>query len=262
MLPDFLHIGAAKAASTWLYEACLQHPEIYVPPRNDNVNFFLVHYDLGLDWYTTHYFADRESEKISGEFSNSYMLSEVALERIGRDLPNVRLTCLLRNPIERAYLNWAHMYYKSGRPKADPETDSGNPLDILPDPPRGRLFQIPMEVVRHPNGWTWCRMWLEPGLYAAHLKRIRRLFLDQRLHVMLYDDLCTDPAGLLAGFYEFCGVDPSFRPDCLRRHINPDTPETDPAELPQELREPLRSFYREDIAALTEMLGRNLSAWH
>jgi hypothetical protein len=261
VLPDFLHIGSAKAASTWLYEACLEHPEIYVPPRNDNVNFFLVHYDRGPDWYQAQYFADRTGETVGGEFSNSYLLSEIALERIARDLPEVRLTCLLRNPIDRAYLNWAHMYFKSGRPRQHPDTDSGDPIDILPDPPRGPLFRLPMEVVGHPNGWTWCRMWLEPGLYAAHLRRIQRLVPERRLHVMLYDDLCSDPETLLHGFFGFLGVDPAFRPDCLRTDINPDTAETDPANLTPELRGQLRAFYRQDIAELSDMLGRDLSSW-
>ena len=38
--PDFLHIGASKCKSTWLYRVCLDHPEIYVPGDGyDNVNF-------------------------------------------------------------------------------------------------------------------------------------------------------------------------------------------------------------------------------
>jgi hypothetical protein len=153
------------------------------------------------------------------------------------------------------------MYYKSGRARPNPETDSGDPVDILTEPPRGRLFQIPMEVVDHPNGWTWCRMWLEPGLYAAHLRRVRRLIPEERLHVMLYDDLCADPEGLLKDFFGILGVDPAFRPECLRTDINPDTAETDPANLSAELRDRLRSFYREDTAELSEMLGRDLTGW-
>ena len=171
------------------------------------------------------------------------------------------MTCMLRNPVERAYLNWAHMFYKSGRPPADANTDSGSPLDVFPDPPRGRLFQIPMEVVQHPNGWAWCRMWLEPGLYAAHLRRIRTVLSDVQMDVVLYDDLCSDPEGLLRGYFEFLGVDPAFRPDCLHRDINPDTEETDPASFTGELRQYLQSFYREDISELEEMLGRDLSVW-
>ena len=167
MTLDFLHTGAAKAASTWLYQACLEHPEVYVPPNNDNVNFFLVHYHRGLDWFRTEYFADRKSEEVGGEFSNSYMLSDVALRRIELDLPDVRLSCLLRNPIERAYLHWAHAYYKSGRPQAHPETDSGSPLDIMPDPAYG-------EAVSDPAGGGAASEWVGvvPGVAGAGPVRV------------------------------------------------------------------------------------------
>ena len=105
MLPNFLHIGVAKGASTWLYQACLEHPDIYVPPKNDNLNFFLIHYHRGLSWYQQQYFADVTNEQAVGDFSNSYLVSEIAMERIIRDLPSVKLSVLLRNPVERAYLH-------------------------------------------------------------------------------------------------------------------------------------------------------------
>jgi hypothetical protein len=106
---------------------------------------------------------------------------------------------MLRNPIDRAYLNWAHMYFKSGRPRQHPDTDSGDPIDILPNPPRGPLFRLPMEIVGHPNGWTWCRMWLEPGLYAAQLQRIRRLV---PLRLGGDQDARQQPLSIVAAFAE------------------------------------------------------------
>lgn len=262
MLPNALHVGSAKAASTWLYQACLEHPKVYAPPHNDNLNFFVVHYHEGLDWYQQRYFAEWRGEKAAIDFSNSYLISELALQRIARDLPEARLSCILRNPVERAYLHWAHAYYKSDRRYGgEPATDSGNPLDAAPERPEGRLFQLPLEVVQHPNGWVWCRMMLEPGLYGFHLRQMRHCFPAERIHVMLYDDLCVDPQGVLARYFEFLGVDAAFRPGCLHRDINPDAPESDPASLPGELRAFLDSFYREDIEELEALIGRDLSAW-
>ena len=48
MRPNWLHIGAAKCASSWLWRVCIEHPDIYVPTEHrpdqpDNVNFFTVH---------------------------------------------------------------------------------------------------------------------------------------------------------------------------------------------------------------------------
>jgi hypothetical protein len=262
VFPNFLHIGAAKAASTWLYQACLEHPEIYLPPCHDNVNFFLVHYHRGLDWYGREYFSDVANEKTVGEFSNAYFLSDVALERIARELPDVRLSVLLRNPAERAYLHWAHAYYKSiGWASDDPATDSGDPLAVLPVRPEGRLYRIPLETVMHPNGWCQCRDLLEPGLYAAHLRRIYRQIPPERVRVLFYDDLGAAPHVFIRSYYAWLGVDSSFQPSCLQRDINPDTAEADVSELSPALRTFMVDYYQQDIAELAKMTGRDLSAW-
>ncbi len=261
MLPNTFHIGAAKCASTWLYHACLEHPDIYSPPDNDNLNFFLVHYHRGLDWYESHYFGNWAEEQAVIDFSNSYMLSDIALGRIARDVPDARFSCIVRNPIDRAYLHWAHSFYKSSRPPADPATDSGNPLDAAVDRPSGRIFAIPLEVVRHPNGWVWSRLWLEPGLYAAAIKRVHARFPAESLRVFLYDDLVDSPDDFISSYFGFLEIDVAFKPSCLNKNINPDTEETDPDNLSADLREELKSFFRNDIEELQQILNRDLSTW-
>ena len=97
----------------------------------------------------------------------------------------------------------------------------------------------------HPNGWTWCRYFLEPGLYAAYLSRIQRHFDSDRLKIMLYDDLCTQPEAFIQDYYAWLGVEAGFEPSCLHHHINPDAPETDPDKLSSPLREFMQEFYRQ-----------------
>ena len=261
MLPNTFHIGAAKCASTWLYHACLEHPDVYSPPHNDNLNFFLLHYDRGLDWYESHYFDGWSDEGSVIDFSNSYMLSDLALDRIAGDVSDARLTCLIRNPVDRAYLHWAHSHYKSSRPPADPATDSGNPLDAVAERPSGSTFSIPLEVVRHPNGWVWGRAWLEPGLYAAAIERVLARFSKERLSIFVHDDLLDDPKSFIASYFRAIDVDPTFVPSCLHRTINPDTEETDPTHLSEDLRTELKAFFRSDIEELQVILDRDLSDW-
>ena len=257
----FLHIGMAKAASTWLYRIYLEHPDVFTPPESDNPNFFLNHYHLGLEWYQVRYFSTYAGQPVSGEFSNSYLLSEVALSRIARHFRDVQLTCILRNPVERAYLHWAHAYYK-GRRLANPETDSGNPVHIVDEKKRPlQPFKIPLETVMHPNGWVYCRMFLEPGLYAFHLNRVLRHFPRDHLHIELYDDLVEDPESFLERTFGFIGADPDFRPECLRTDINPESPSADLSEMSNELRDHIKGFYRDDIVELEQLLDRDLSGW-
>lgn len=246
MLPNFLHIGASKCASSWLWRVCLEHPDVYCPRTPDNVNFFTVHYHRGLEWYQRTYFAEVAGEKAVGEFSNSYMVFEPALQRIARHVPHVRLTMTIRSPIERAYAQWAHIHLKKGKYGFDP----------------GKGIGIPFERAQHHHGHGWFRLWLAPGLYAFHLERIYRYFPRDQVLVMLYDDLCADPEGFLARFFGFLGVDPDFRPELLHTEVNPDAPEADPArDISPELLEDLRGVYRQDIEKLEQMLGRDLSAW-
>lgn len=42
MLPNFIHVGAAKCASSWLWRVYQEHPDVYVPLHLDNVNFFVA----------------------------------------------------------------------------------------------------------------------------------------------------------------------------------------------------------------------------
>jgi len=245
MLPNFLHAGASKCASSWLWRVCIEHPDIYVPDPPDNVNFFTVGYHRGLEWYERTYFADWNGEKAVGEFSNSYMIFEPALQRIARHLPDVRLTMTLRDPIRRAYLSWAHVHRK-GKYGFDPARGIG----------------IPFEKALHHHGHQYFRAWLAPGFYAWHLERMRRYFDPGRMLVMLHEDLYADPEAWLQRFFEFLEVDADFRPELIGKQVNPDVPGSDPYEsLSPELIDELRDIYREDVEQLQEMLGRDLSHW-
>ena len=244
-MPNFLHAGGSKCASSWLWRVCLEHPDIYVPTVPDNVNFFTVHYHRGLPWYEETYFAEVGEETAIGEFSNSYMVFEPALRRIAEHLPEARLTMTLRNPIERCYLQWAHVNLK-GRYGLDPSKGVG----------------VPFEKSLHHHGHSWFRLWHEPGLYGVLLERVFRHIPREQVFVMLYDDLCADPAAFLAAFFGFLGVDPDFAPVLLDQEVNPDRPAAkEPGALPEEMRQELREVYRDDIQALEQLLDRDLSHW-
>jgi len=245
VLPGFLHIGVAKAASSWLFNMCKEHPDVYVPHTPDNVNFFTVHYHRGLDWYRETYFADYAGQKASIEFSNSYLVWEPALERIARDLPDVKLTLTLRNPVERAFLNWAHQHLKPTR-KYDPANGIGIPLDF----------------VLHHHGHQWFGIWCGQGYYAYLLKRLYRHFSPDRVLVMIYDDLVANDQAFLNRFFEFMGVDPSITPSRIAEDINKPPPTADPARwMTPDFRAELRKVFEDDIAELEKMLGRDFSHW-
>ena len=244
MLPNWLHIGAAKCASSWLWNVCKGHPEVYTPETPDNVNFFTVHYQRGLDWYQQTYFAEYSGEPTAGEFSNSYMCYRPALERIARDLPDVRLTLTLRHPVERAFLSWCHLHLKKKATGLDMRKGIG----------------IPFEKALHHHGHGWFRMWIDPGFYARHLDTIFELFPRDQVFVMLHDDLVESEQGFLSRFFEFLDVEADFESPLCGDDINPD-----PADLWDYLdpgvRAELVEVYRPDVERLADSLGRDLSHW-
>jgi hypothetical protein len=106
-LPAFIIIGAQKAGTTSLYKYLRQHPNI-VPALKKEVKFFDCNYDLGLDWYRSHfpYHSKLNGQKMTGEASPHYLFHPLAARRIANVLPEVKLIALLRNPVERAYSHY------------------------------------------------------------------------------------------------------------------------------------------------------------
>jgi hypothetical protein len=52
-LPDFVIIGATKAATTWLSHNLGAHPEVFLPSQE--LHYFSRFYDRGKDWYGAHF---------------------------------------------------------------------------------------------------------------------------------------------------------------------------------------------------------------
>jgi len=246
MLPNFIHIGVAKAASTWLWRICQEHPEIYVPSNSDCVQFFCTHYHRGFDWYRKTYFADWNGEKAVGETSNSYMLDERAIKRIAADLPDVRLTVCLRDPIEIAFLQYATQKRNRRWPRE----------------------KWSFENVLDNNRWQLFRMWIVPGFYHLHLTRVLKYVPRERLLIMLYDDLAADAESFAKRFFSYLGVTADFAPPSLHTVVgfpSPKHPDTEEGDLQKgfsdELREELRLIFREDVDRLQDLISRDLSHW-
>ena len=254
MLPNFLHIGAAKSASTWLWTVYQEHPDIYVPTvhvenysgkttKPDNVNFFVADFDRGLDWYERTYFAQWNGEAAVGETSNSYMVDELALHRIAEALPDVKLTMTLRNPIEYALHQFAQRK-------------------------RGHGFAGPFRQILDIHAWQMFRMYVEPAYYALHLSRVYRLFPRECVLPMVYDDLVDDPRAFLSQASTFLGVEvrtdlPSI--DTIVGFPRPEEPDTADGDLARgvdpDMRERLGKIYADQISQLEDLLDRDLSAW-
>jgi hypothetical protein len=273
-LPDFVVIGASKGGTHWLNECLREHPDVYLAPDVHEIFFFDQHFDRGVQWYAR-YFRGWAGQKRIGDVTPTYLAHPLAPRRVHEVLPEATLLVSLRNPIDRAWSNYLHLWRKG---------------DIAPDTGfREACAAVPRVV--------------GDGEYHRCLDRWLRLFPAERLHHLVLDDAKVDPFAYLRRVYELLGVAPGFRAarttERTNEHVTPRSlraariafrgsrllhrtglhagveigkamglkrlllsdgpdPRRDPPPMSDEDRAWLAARYRDDVAALSKLIGRDL----
>lgn len=191
MLPNFLVIGAEKAATTWLARCLAEHPSVYMA-REKELFFFSARFDRGLGWYASQ-FRGWSGEPVVGEATPVYLSHSQAPDRIRSTLGNVKLVVSLRHPVDRAYSAYWHNL-RHGRFARDSDFRMSFVADEWEIRSRGE--------------------------YARHLTRYLEQFPRERLLVLVYDEIQDDPSRELRRCLEFLGLDPSFSPRVLHARLN------------------------------------------
>ena len=133
-LPDFLIIGAPKAGTTALHAALAQHPQLYLSPVKEP-KFFMcdgppraqqgpgdAHSVREWIWERDRYetlFASAPAGALKGESTPFYLWDRDAHRRISALVPDIKLIAVLRDPVDRAYSNWMHLW-SDGLERASP----------------------------------------------------------------------------------------------------------------------------------------------
>lgn len=294
-LPNFLIIGAAKSGTTALYHYLRQHPEVYMCPQKET-NFFAygeqkIRFagprdanDSDFIITTLESYKDQfkaaSNETAVGEASPWYLYSTNAAANIERRLPNAKLIAVLRNPVDRAFSSYLHVY-KDGRESLSFE--------------EGLLA----EEDRIARGWEPVWHYRHAGLYAEQVARFLDLFSRHQVRFYLYDDFLESPGSILRDIYQFLEVDVDFvadtsvrpnasgvprnqllgrlllQPNRLKGMVKPLIPTWLRYELSQRLNQRLlekpplseetsrwlMSSFKNDILALEDLIGRDLSRW-
>jgi hypothetical protein len=243
-LPTFLIIGAQKSATRWLRYNLGLHPEVFVP--SGEIWFFnnVAHRfsDLGVPWYREQ-FEGWSGEPKVGEATPGYMILRhdpaTVARRIHLVVPDVRLIALLRNPVDRANSAMVHQI-KRGRLPAD-----------------SRLIELV-----HQADPAVRRMGFVPGsLYAASLEPYLDRFGDQLL-VQLHDDIKSDARGVYQAALDHIGATQAFVPDSLEEVRESNQGGKRPSrKVSPEDRAELYEYFRDDVARLQDLIGRDLSMW-
>ena len=125
-------------------------------------------------------FADAGDARAVGEASPIYLECPQAPGRIRATLPDVRLVCCLRHPVERAYADYLMYLWRRGR-RFEPARD------LTPDA-------------------VWARpdsRWMDVSRYHDQLARYYDTFPRDRIHVFLFDDLKRSTVDAVQAVYRF-----------------------------------------------------------
>lgn len=215
-LPDFLVIGAPKAGTTALHTALARHPGLYLSPVKEP-KFFLTD---GLPphrggpgdaqtyrehiWRQEDYealFASAPAGTLRGESTPFYLYDLQAQQRIRDLVPDARLIVILRDPVERAHSNWAHLWSAGREPIGD------------------FLRACAQEDRRIAAGWSAFWHYTRLGRYGEQLEHLYRLFPREQVLVFRYVRLLDEPAQVLDEICAFLGVDQGIISEVPRENV-------------------------------------------
>jgi Sulfotransferase family len=222
-LPDFLVIGAPKAGTTALHAGLASHPEIFMTPVKEP-RFFLC--DDGVppprrggpgdpQTYQEYVWRRRDYEalfapgegRVKGESSPFYLWDRKAHHRIRALAPHMKLVAVLRDPVERAYSNWAHLWSAG----LDPCSDF--------------LAACAREPERVAAGWAPFWRYLDLGRYGEQLRDLRTVFPSEQVLLLRYRDVRHEPTATLRLVCAFLGVSTDvltvIPEENVRAHVRP-----------------------------------------
>jgi hypothetical protein len=197
-------------------------------PRQKEVAFFNDdrNYKRGADWYFATVLADAPAGAVCGEASVAYMdgtpfgglpdetiadlrsrlpsgqrLEDIVPDRIRNLLPDVKLICVLRDPVERAYSHYKMAVLDQAESRSYDEA-----IDQLMEPAALRQAR---------ESPTITNSYVVNGEYSRSLNGFLRVFGRKRILPLFSDELANRPSDVLKQVFNFIGVDDDFEPDNL-----------------------------------------------
>jgi hypothetical protein len=219
--------------------------------------------------------------QLKGEASTLYLWSQDAVVNMRALVPDIKVICVLRNPIDRA---WSHYMLHCFQGK--------EPLS----------FEAALAAESERAASEWSPMWLyrDLGLYGRQIAGCLDVFPQEQLLPLLYEDIRDDYPGSVAKIFDFldlssqASVDLKTRWNVSGRVRYPRVQQAidDHAPLLRALLKPLpvrtrqrlraavqrrivkpedmtdmavrralQDYYQEDIVRCERLIGRDLSAW-
>jgi len=186
-LPSFFILGPPRTGTTWLYEVL--RVNTVLPSPTKETRFFDQHFPRGLDWYLPHFPASN-TQRPMGEVAPTYFASAHARERIAKLIPDAKVVCVFRNPVDRVV-----SLYRLKRA-----------YGMFP-------WTFEQAILRDPELF-------ESGRYATHLKAWFNALGKNQVLVTIYEDLERNPQAYLNTLTDFLRIARISLTDSQLRFIN------------------------------------------
>ncbi len=291
--PNFFVIGAPKCGTTALSEYLRTHPQVFFSepkePHFFNEDFANRHTTRWED-YLAYFKEAHEAHRAVGEGSVFYLRSQVAVPNILSFAPDARLIVMLRNPLAMAPSLHSQTVLSFG----ESERDFVKAWQLQERRQRGEAIPA---LCREPKLLFYgemCRV-------GEQLERLYQHVSSGQVKVIFFDDFVADTPAVYRDVLTFLGLEPDqrqhferFNANKVQRSVLLDTfieylarrvmvfkrrfkitarlgvvtklkalnnVQADRAPLPPDLVAELKDYFRDDVAKLAALTGRDLSHW-
>jgi hypothetical protein len=173
-LPNFIAVGPTRTGTTWLYQFLIGR--VGLPANMKETRFFDRDYDQGMEVYVSRFVNCPRGRPI-GETSPTYFNSRVARERIALHVPDCKIICTLRDPVERLHSSYRLSLWYG--------------ITV-------RSFERYLEERRDAI--------LDESDYARHIEAWQETFGKDHVLVMLYDDFLASTQTYVDQLCDFIGI--------------------------------------------------------
>lgn len=216
-IPNLIIGGAPKCGTSSVFRWLTDHPETLASSPKET--FYLIDTDNpllnnnrnihshGLDGYSHFFDGEASSSTRVFEATTHYLYSRTARDVLARLKPKPDVIFILRQPSDRVYSSFR--YTKNNLAQIADHITFSEYLDVI----QGRSEQAVDEVFHsHKNAYVAERE-LDYSRYADYIASWIEALGEDRVHVLLFENLVRDQQAFMIRLAEIIGIDPEFYRD-------------------------------------------------
>lgn len=182
---DFFVPGFSKCGTTTLFEVLNQHPDIFIPDAKEPNYFGLATAVKTFEWYQSLYLPAKTGQ-LKGDCSTFYTAAasdEKSCQEIYQHNPEAKFIFIARDPVSRVESSFREMHNSS------PKYGFDTPFKLS-----DAMLSVPQII--------------DDSAYHSRLKTYLDVFGEDRVLILLMEDLKNDHEGTARRCYNFLGLTP------------------------------------------------------